>query len=203
MTTTIAHILGPGGAGKSTVGALLSTNFGIPVVDLDIYFIENVGDISHFIRTHGYVSYARKNVLNYREIVEKALVPTVVVLSSGFMTYPSDLDAGYSKLVTEISRHRLSALLLPSFETEECVALIVHRQLQRSYLDCDREREETRIRYRLPIFMGFQCKRFLSSTNPAELAIEIGAFVTANRQFKSFTSLTAPTPDQYCGRGNN
>ncbi|WP_424484995.1 shikimate kinase [Pseudomonas sp.] len=71
MTTTTAHILGPGGAGKSTVGALLSTNFGIPVVDLDIYFIENVGDISHFIRTHGYVAYARKNVLNYRAIIEK------------------------------------------------------------------------------------------------------------------------------------
>jgi hypothetical protein len=193
MTKTIAHILGPGGAGKSTVGTLLSTNFGIPVVDLDIYFIENVGDISHFIGTHGYIAYARKNVLNYRTIVERSLDPTVVVLSSGFMTYPSDLDASYSELVTAISRHPLSALLLPSFETEECVALIVHRQMQRSYLHCNRDREEARIRYRLPMFMDFQCKRFLSTTSPAELAFEVGAFVTANKRFKSIASLTGIT----------
>jgi len=190
MTITIAHILGPGGAGKSTIGALLSTNFGTPVIDLDTYFIEKFGDISSFIETYGYIVYARKNVLNYRAIVEETLDPTIVVLSSGFMTYPSNLDAGYSELVEEILSNPLSVLLLPSFETEECVALIVHRQLQRSYLDCDREKEEARIRQRLPVFMGFQCKRFLSSASPAELAIEVGGFMTANKRFKSFASLT-------------
>lgn len=180
MTLTIVHILGPGGAGKSTVGALLGTILELPVVDLDAYFIEHIGDISQFIGNHGYREYALRNVHHYRMIVEQLSKPTIMVLSSGFMAYPSDLDAGYSELVLKVEEDALSVLMLPSFDAEECVSIIVDRQLKRAYLNADREKEEARIRRRFPIFMELRCKRFLSNVNPNELAMQIGEFIKAN-----------------------
>jgi adenylate kinase family enzyme len=40
------HLVGPGGAGKSTVGVLLSDRLNTPFVDLDACFRECAGDIS-------------------------------------------------------------------------------------------------------------------------------------------------------------
>jgi shikimate kinase len=42
------HVAGPGGAGKSTVGVLLSDRLQTPFVDLDQCFREREGDISDY-----------------------------------------------------------------------------------------------------------------------------------------------------------
>ena len=54
------RLVGPGGAGKSTIGALLAERLEIPFVDLDGYFASRFGDISHYIGRYGYDVYARE-----------------------------------------------------------------------------------------------------------------------------------------------
>ena len=59
---TMIRLVGPGGVGKSTTGALLAERLGVSFVDLDEQFNANVGNISKFIDTNGYDAYAARNV---------------------------------------------------------------------------------------------------------------------------------------------
>ncbi len=54
------RLTGPGGAGKSTIGALLAERLGVVFVDLDRQFASRVGDISEYIDRHGYDAYTRE-----------------------------------------------------------------------------------------------------------------------------------------------
>ena len=71
----------------------------------------------------------------------------------------------------------VTALLLPAFELEACVEIIVRRQLGRPYLPGNRVSEEARIRDRFPIFMALQCARFDSSNTPDQVASQIEGIV--------------------------
>ena len=173
----VVLIIGPGGAGKSTAGALLAHRLGWLSVDLDNYFSINSGNISRFIGQHGYKRYAQQNVENYFAISAALIEPSVLVLSSGFMTYPDNIDSRYSAIRAEIEAHPLTALLLPSFDLEKCVAIIVERQLQRTYLSGNKNSEEKRIRSRFPRFMSLRCNRFLSGAEPTQVALELERFV--------------------------
>lgn len=64
MLPSIAMIqlIGPGGAGKSTVGVALATRLGCPFRDLDREFKRRRTDITTFMGVHGYDAYARENV---------------------------------------------------------------------------------------------------------------------------------------------
>ena len=88
------HLVGPGGAGKSTVGVLLSDRLNTPFVDLDTCFRECAGDISDYLQHCGYQAYARKNVDVYRSI---ATEDAVLALSSGFMTYAEEVHPSYAE----------------------------------------------------------------------------------------------------------
>jgi dephospho-CoA kinase len=59
------RLIGPGGAGKTTVGAALANRLGVPFVDLDEQFNILVGDISAYLRAHEYRAYANHNIQVY------------------------------------------------------------------------------------------------------------------------------------------
>lgn len=175
------HLIGPGGAGKTTVGRLLAERLGCAFLDLDQVFMKRHGDIAAHMAAHGYQGYARANVAVYEEAMAAASGPAVIALSSGFMTYPLNIDARYPALRAAIEADALTALLLPAFDAESCVDIIVRRQLSRPCLRGDRVSEEQRIRERFPAFMGLRCARFRSDAAPDHIVQEIERFMRARQ----------------------
>lgn len=174
---TVLHLVGPGGAGKTTVGACLSRLLGWQVVDLDERFMSCEGDIAASIEAFGYSGYAKRNVAVYREMRRGLEAPAVVALSSGFLLYPQSADTQYPALCRSITADALTSLLLPAFELEACVAIIVRRQLSRPYLRGDEVGEERRIRERFHKFMALPCARFESDAPAEKIAADIARFV--------------------------
>ena len=56
------QLVGPGGAGKTTIGAALAERLGARFGDLDEEFTARHGDISAYLDAHGYEAYAAQNV---------------------------------------------------------------------------------------------------------------------------------------------
>lgn len=77
------HIVGPGGAGKTTTGDLLAERLGVAFVDLDERFLATITDIGAYIEEHGY---AARNVELYSQLAALLSGDEVVALSFGFMT---------------------------------------------------------------------------------------------------------------------
>lgn len=173
----IVHLVGPGGAGKTSAGPLLAQRLGWQFVDLDERFMSREGSIGASIEASGYRGYAKRNIAVYRAVKHSLVDPTVLALSSGFLTYPEDVDAEYPGLRRSIEGDALTALLLPAFELEACIEIIVRRQLSRPYLPGNRVSEERRIRERFPMLMALPCARFRSDAPPDETASQIERFV--------------------------
>lgn len=146
MPITI-QLVGPGGAGKSTVGPALAMTLGRPFLDLDREFERRHDDIDAFISKRGYDAYARENVGVYLELHSEA-AGIVLALSSGFMTYRPDVHSAYERVRETICYSPATVVLLPSLDRETCVAETVRRQLQRPITRPDAVREEAVIRER-------------------------------------------------------
>ena len=56
------QLVGPGGAGKTTIGAALAERLGVRFVHLDAEFAARHGTISTYLDAHGYEAYAEQNV---------------------------------------------------------------------------------------------------------------------------------------------
>ena len=153
------QLVGPGGAGKTTVGLALATRLGIAYVDLDEQFTVLVDDISAYLRVHEYDAYAAQNVQVYLDTLESLTEPAVIALSSGFMTYRDDVHPVYRRLRREIVANPSTLVLLPSFDYENCVTETVRRQLKRSF-SRSAEREERVIRTRFGIYWDLPAKKF-------------------------------------------
>lgn len=146
------QLIGPGGAGKSTAGALLAEQLRIPFVDIDAQFMATAGDITSYIERHGYEAYSVRNVEVYLSSLTRAAGQTqVLALSSGFMTYPSAIHPRYTACRSDIVKNSSTFLLLPSFNLETCVRETVRRQLSRSF-SRSAEREEQVIRSRFDLY---------------------------------------------------
>ena len=92
----VAHLIGRGGAGKSTIGAVTARRLNWRFVDLDQCFLSWHGHIGGLIDRHGYAGYARRNIQLYADLRHRVAEPMVCALSSGFMTYPSGHCASLS-----------------------------------------------------------------------------------------------------------
>jgi shikimate kinase len=156
------RLVGPGAAGKTTVGFALAERLGIPFVDLDQRFAARVGDISAYLDAHGYLAYANQNVHVYLETLAATGSETVLALSSGFMTYGNDAHPEYARVRREILASSRTFALLPSFDYDTCVAETVRRQLRRPF-SRSIEREEQVIRSRYWIYSGLPVRKFATS----------------------------------------
>ncbi len=100
----LIYFIGPGGAGKTTTGHLLAFQLGGVCYDLDEYFMQVEGDISKYIKENGYQNYASRNVQAFLELQAKHKIKkvSIIVCSSGFMTYSDDVHQDYLKIKQEV-----------------------------------------------------------------------------------------------------
>ena len=128
------HVVGPGGAGKSTVAPMVAAALGVPCYDLDAHFTYAHGSIDAYLGTHGYLAYAAANVRSYLELSTKPA--GVAALSSGFMVYPLDITPEYASLRTALAAAPTTVVMLPALELEACVVETVRRQVRRDSARC-------------------------------------------------------------------
>lgn len=197
MRNDVIYLIGPGGAGKSTASALLARELGYSLIDLDEYFVAHSGDISTYLWSHTYSEYATQNFTHYRVAREAISAPTVFVLSSGFMVYPTEIDPAYPGTRDSVEMDPLTFLLMPSFEFEECVSMIVERQLSRPYLRSNRNREEGRIRERFGRYMALRCQRVSTGVTPERVVLELIARIAANVPHQSLPVSRVSSPPAF------
>ena len=147
------HLIGPGGAGKSTTGRIVAALLDWPFRDLDRLFEKGHGNIDDFIARQGYANYAAANVETYLQLNTDG--PGVLAVSSGFMTYPETTHARLSAIRSSLVIQSSTFVLLPSVDLETCVAETLRRQRARE-LPCPRSdnREEEVIRERFQVYVG-------------------------------------------------
>lgn len=181
-------LIGPGSAGKSTVGARLADRLGIPFVDLDRCFETRAGDISEYITRFGYDAYARENVDTYYSLSHEGRGRCIVALSSGFMTYPRNIHPQYANLRRCIEESPTTFVLIPSLDRDICVAETVRRQLARPFARCH-GKEEAVIRERFSIYVGLRARK-IETWQPLTVIVE--ELVVAVRGQVSVPPLSTP-----------
>ncbi|HWM92685.1 MAG TPA: shikimate kinase [Thermoanaerobaculia bacterium] len=155
----MVRLIGPGAAGKSTVGSLLADRLGVPFVDIDAQFMATFGDISRFIKAFSYPVYTETNMGVYLGALNRlAGRNPVLALSSGFMVYPTDTHPKYPVCRRELIESPLTFVLLPSIDREVCVRETVRRQLARPFAR-SAEREEQVIRARFDLYRTLPCEK--------------------------------------------
>lgn len=175
------RLVGPGGAGKSSTGALLARRLGVRFVDLDERFGAAAGDISEYIESHGYAAYAARNVQVYADAVRDAAgAEWVLALSSGFMTYREDVHPDYVRFRSDVAASPTTFVLLPSLDLETCVAETVRRQLGRPF-SRSAEREERVIRARFAPHRDLPVPTIETMRPIAEVVEAVAAKVAARR----------------------
>jgi shikimate kinase len=153
------RLIGPGGAGKSTIGALVAERLGLVFLDLDRYLEVRIGDIGDYINVNGYDAYARANIEAYGSLLSGPRCASVHALSSGFMTYASDIHRDYPTIRHEIESDPRTFVLLPSLDRDACVAETVRRQTARQFGRTP-AKEEAVIRSRFDIYMAVPARKF-------------------------------------------
>jgi shikimate kinase len=175
----VIRLVGPGGAGKSTIGALLAERLDIALLDLDRHFAGRVGDVSEFIDRHGYDLYARENVETYCSLLSEGMLLGVVALSSGFMTYARDVHPEYVRVRRDIEQRPNTFVLLPSLDREVCVAETVRRQIARPF-GRSSGKEEAVIRARFETYIAVPARK-VETMRPVAAAVDeiVGALAVS------------------------
>ena len=163
-------LIGPGGAGKSTVAALIAERLGIAFVDLDRCFSDRGGDISDYINRFGYDAYTRENIETYRVALQERRDLGVAALSSGFMTYRRDIHPEYARLRRDIEQSASTFVLIPSLNYEICIAETVRRQLTRPFAGSP-TKEEAVIRERFRVYVDLPIRK-IETMQPLQLIVD-------------------------------
>ena len=156
-------LIGPGGAGKSTVAALLAARLGIT-------FADRAGDISEYINRFGYDAYTRENVETYRVVLQERKDLCVAALSSGFMTYRQDIHPEYARLRRDVEQCPTTFVLIPSLNFGLCVAETVRRQLARPFAGSP-TKEEAVIRERFRVYVDLPIRK-IETMQPLPIIVD-------------------------------
>jgi shikimate kinase len=186
------QLIGPGGAGKTTVGAALAERLGVRFVDLDAKFASRHGDISAYLDKYGYAAYAGHNVGVFSELWSSPGASAIAALSSGFMTYPDDVHPGYPAWREEVATSPSTFVLLPSLQVDACVKETVRRQLLRAFAR-SAEREERVIRARFPVYSGLPGHK-VETMQPIDAVVTEILSALAARQAAGPDGIEARTP---------
>lgn len=146
-------LIGPGGAGKSTVGEKLAAHLGYTFVCLDAQFCERIANIRDYLKSDGYEAYLEQNAALFDALlVELRQQNVVFALSSGFLATDirPDIVQRNRQRVRESGR---SILLMTSKDIDIACRCIVERQLNRGF-GLVREKEEVKFRQRFADYMA-------------------------------------------------
>ena len=186
MSTAVeVRLVGPGGAGKSTIGALLADSLEVTFLDLDRHFTDRAGNISEYIGRHGYDAYARENIETYCALFRGERHPGVVALSSGFMTYARDSHPEYPRVRCELEQHPNTFVLLPSLHRDVCVAETVRRQIARPF-GRSSLKEEAVIRARFEIYIAMPMRKIETMRAVAAAVDDIVAALALDKAWRPF-----------------
>jgi shikimate kinase len=166
----ILLLIGPGGAGKSTLGSELAPLLGRRLIDLDDEFHRRVGDISNFMASAGYERYKMQNSLLAADIAAEAVVPSLMVASSGFLTPDNPRTALKANLSLLAACY--SVCLLPSRNLGHAVSVVVERQLARPF-GRGRAGEEAAIRARYQVYAALGDLVVFSTASPSDIATAV------------------------------
>lgn len=194
LLSDVIHLIGPGGAGKSTVGRSLAKRLGIAFIDLDDEFRDRAGDISAYLAAHGYEAYAAENVRAYLETSVNR--EAVFALSSGFMTYPGDVHPAYRELRSSLATSATTFVLLPSLDIESCVRETVRRQLARPFAR-SAAREENVIRERFVLYSRLPARK-VETSDTIDAVVDSLLTLVHHKAHASADSRARP-PDQISG----
>ena len=123
-------LVGPGGAGKSSVGPLLADLLQVTFVDLDTEFCGEVADIPTYIRERGYRAYCEANAVLAESIVNGSSGDLVLATSSGFLVHDGCDDIVERNLAL-IRRTGTSVYLQPARDLDGAATVLAFRQVRR------------------------------------------------------------------------
>ena len=99
-----------------------------------------------------------------------------MALSSGFMTYATEVHPNYVELRAAIAQSPTTVVLLPSLDLEACVTEIVRRQVHRP-LGLVASREAMKIRGRFPVYMALPAPKVTTMQAPEAVVSKIIALL--------------------------
>lgn len=163
-------IVGPGGAGKTTLGRHLAPLLGRAFLDLDRLFDERIGPIGAYIRESGYAAYKRANSDLAGELIDTAERRVLFVTSSGFLAEdnPHEVLTQNRRLVART----YSVSLLPSGDIREAAEILVARQLKRG-LGLNAAAEMRKAEARFPIYAAAGDLLVISRAPPEQIAASL------------------------------
>ncbi|WP_128253723.1 shikimate kinase [Falsirhodobacter deserti] len=124
--------VGPGGAGKTTLGKQVAATLGFPFYDLDDMFCDQILNIRSFIGQNGYEAYSHRNGLLLAGFLEQAPSRMVAALSSGVLS--KDMaEPLRGCLVTLVRNSGDAFLVLPHPDDERAAEIVARRQVRRGF----------------------------------------------------------------------
>ncbi|WP_432700484.1 shikimate kinase [Kluyvera cryocrescens] len=164
-------LIGPGGVGKSTVGARLAQRLDYPFIDLDTVFCERIANIRDYLQTYGYEAYLEQNSALFATLLNEQRQDAVFALSSGFLATDIRPD------IVQLNRQRVleygvSVLLMPYQNVDDACRCIVERQLTRGF-DLERHQEERKFRQRFTEYTTLDAVQIFSVSSPDDIAEQI------------------------------
>ena len=178
-------IIGPGGVGKTTSGAILAKKLNYQFIDLDHEFCNRIKSVGQYIQKFGYESYCYENSKLFYTLLSELSDDFVLPLSSGFLVHEDlgDLTKRHQQTLRDLG---CSILLLPSTSIEESTRIVVTRQLLRGF-GLNEQREKEKFMTRFIRYQEFGDIKVYSSNSPESVATEMKRMI--------LTTQTHPRPD--------